>query len=85
LLSPAEELRAQFQLPHALAQQNFWRELHRMQETGIFGMLGPVHRDFGFAKKYPLGTLSIDPDLLKAKWVLTHPAFSIEADEETKP
>lgn len=85
LLSPAEELKPQFQLPHVLAQQNFWRELHRMQQSGIFGMLGPVHRDFGFAKKYPLATLSIDPDLLKAKWAMTHPAFSIEAEEETKP
>jgi hypothetical protein len=84
LLSPAEELRPQFELPHVLAQQNFWRELHRIQQTGIFGMLGPVQRDFGFAKKYPLATLSIDPDLLKAKWALTHPAFSIETEEETK-
>jgi len=85
LLSPAEELKSQFQLPHVLAQQNFWREFHRMQETGVFGMLGPVHRDFGFAKKYPLATLPIDPDLLKTKWALTHPAFAIEAEEETKP
>lgn len=84
LLSPAEELKMQFQLSHVLAQENFWLELHRMQETGVFGMLGPVHRDFGFAKKYPLATLPIDPDLLKAKWALTHPAFAIEAEEESK-
>jgi PD-(D/E)XK nuclease superfamily protein len=84
LLSPAEELDSQFRLPHVLAQKNFWRELYRMQESGVFGMLGPVHSDFGFVRKYPLATLSIDPDLLKTKWALTHPAFSLEIEEESK-
>lgn len=84
LLSPAEELKRQFELRDVLAQKDFWRELHRMQESGVFGMLGPVHRDFGFVRKYPLATLSIDPELLKTKWALTHPAFSIPAEEEAK-
>ncbi|HVI81374.1 MAG TPA: PD-(D/E)XK nuclease family protein [Chthoniobacterales bacterium] len=84
LLSPAEQLEAQFQLTHVLAQEDFWREMHRMQETGVFGMLGPVHSDFGFVRKYPLATLPIDPDLLKTKWILTHPAFSLDAEEEMK-
>jgi len=84
LLSPAEQLEPQFQLKHVLAQKDFWGELHRMQESGVFGMLGPVHRDFGSAKKYPLATLPIDPDLLKTKWTMTHPAFSLELKEETK-
>src|SRR2546430_1835113 len=61
LLSPAEELKSQFELRHVLAQTEFWRELHRMQETGGFGMVGPVQSDFGFVRKYPLATLSIDP------------------------
>ena len=82
LLSPADELKSQFQLHHVLAQKSFWRELHRMQESGVFGMLGPVHSDFGFARTYPLATLSIDPDLLKTKWALTHPAFSVQVAEE---
>jgi hypothetical protein len=84
LLSPAEELEPQFQLTHVLAQKDFWRELHRMQESGVFGMLGPVHGDFGFVRKYPLATLPIDPDLLKTKWTMTHPAFALESKEETK-
>ena len=84
LLSPAEELEPQFQLTHVLAQKDFWRELHRMQESGVFGMLGPVHSDFGFVRKYPLATLPIDPDLLKTKWTMTHPAFALENKEETK-
>ena len=84
LLSPAEELESQFQLPHVFAQKEFWRELHQMQKRGVFGMLGPVHRDFGFVRKYPLATLSIDPDLLKAKWIMTHPAFSLAVEEGSK-
>jgi hypothetical protein len=84
LLSPAEELEPQFQLSDVLAQRDFWRELHRMQETGVFGMLGPVHTDFGFVRKYPLATLPIDTDLLGQKWALTHPAFALENEEEAK-
>jgi hypothetical protein len=55
-----------------------------MQETGIFGMLGPVHADFGYVWKYPLATLPIDPDLLQEKWSLTHRAFSVKDEEEAK-
>lgn len=84
LLSPAEQLESQFHLSDVLAQKDFWHEIHRMQEMGVFGMLGPVHRDFGFVRKYPLATVSIDPDLLKTKWALTHPAFSVEAREEAQ-
>jgi hypothetical protein len=84
LLSPAEELEPQFYLADVLAQKDFWSELHRMQETGMFGMLGPVHTDFGFVRKYPLATLPIDKDLLEAKWALTHPGFVLEEQEETK-
>jgi PD-(D/E)XK nuclease superfamily len=83
LLSPAEQLEPQFRLADVLAQKDFWRELHRIQETGVFGMLGPIHADFGFACKYPLATLPVDTDLLKEKWALTHPAFALE-EEETK-
>ena len=84
LLSPAEELEPQFDLDAVLAQADFWMELHRMQETGVFGMLGPVHADFGFIAQYPLGTLPIDIDLLEEKWALTHPAFMLEKEEKTK-
>jgi PD-(D/E)XK nuclease superfamily len=81
LLSPAEQLEPQFHLADVLTQKDFWSELHRMQETGVFGMLGPVHTDFGFVRNYPLATLPIDTDLLKAKWALTHPAFVLEEEE----
>jgi PD-(D/E)XK nuclease superfamily protein len=84
LLSPAEQLEPQFHLADLLAQKDFWKELHRMQETGVFGMLGPIHADFGFVAKYPLATLPIDTDLLKDKWALTHPAFVLEEEEQAK-
>jgi hypothetical protein len=84
LLSPAEQLEAQFHLADVLAQNDFWSELRRMQETGVFGMLGPVHADFGFVRSYPLATLPIDIDLLKEKWALTHPAFVLEEEEKVK-
>ena len=83
LLSPAEELAPQFDLDAVLAQKDFWMELYRMQETGLFGMLGPVHADFGFVAQYPLATLPIELDLLEEKWALTHPAFMPEKEEKT--
>jgi PD-(D/E)XK nuclease superfamily len=84
LLSPAEDLEKQFALADVLAQNDFWLELHRMQQSGVFGMLGPVHADFGFVRKYPLATLPIDTDLLENKWKLTHPAFAVDDEEESK-
>jgi len=84
LLSPAEDFEPQFHLADVLAQKDFWLELHRMQESGVFGMLGPVHADFGYVRKYPLATLPIDLDLLQEKWALTHRAFSVEDEEEMK-
>ena len=76
LLSPAGDLEPQFNLTDTLAQKDFWRELHRMQQSGVFGMRGVVHSDFGFSRAYSLATLPIDPDLLEEKWTLTHPAFA---------
>jgi hypothetical protein len=84
LLSPTEQLEPQFDLDAVLAQNDFWIELHRMQETGVFGMLGAVHADFGFVPQYPLATLPIDTDLLEEKWALAHPAFAPEKEEGTK-
>jgi len=84
LLSPAEELQPQFDLDAVLAQKDFWTELHRMQQTGVFGMLGLVHADFGFVPRYPLATLPIDVDVLQEKWALTHPAFAPEKENKIK-
>ena len=81
LLASIGEMEAQFDLEDALAQKEFWRALHRMQESGVFGMLGPVHNTFGYGRTYPLATLPIDPELLREKWTLTHPALRTETEE----
>jgi hypothetical protein len=84
LLTPAGDLEPQFQLEDVLAQEGFWRELHRMQETGMFGMLAEVRSEFGFSPPYPLATLGVDFDLLKEKWRATHPAFAIIENGEVE-
>jgi hypothetical protein len=81
LLAAREEMEPQFQLEDALAQKEFWHALHEMQESGVFGMLGLVHNSFGFGPAYPLATLPIDPERLREKWALTHPALVTETEE----
>jgi PD-(D/E)XK nuclease superfamily len=83
LLGLADELEPQFRLTDALSQKDFWQELYRMQETGVFGMLGPVHADYGFAHDYPLATLAIDEELLKQKWAITHPALAVDLEDDS--
>jgi hypothetical protein len=84
LLGLADELRPQFDLDHAIAQKELWRELHRMQESGAFGMIGAVHNEYGFVRAYPLATLPIDPEVLQEKWTMTHPAFATEPEENSE-
>ena len=85
LLAPAGELEPQFDLADALAQKDFWRELHRMQETGVFGMLGEPRPEYGLTQPYPLATLGIDLNLLKEKWQTSHPAFAITENGAAVP
>jgi hypothetical protein len=51
-----------------------------MQQTGVFGMHGPLRSAFRFTDDYPFATLAIDPDILEQRWELTHPA--LVRDEE---
>jgi hypothetical protein len=57
-----------------------FRELARMQATGIFGMKGPLRSAFTFTKDYPLATLSIDPEIVEERWELTHPDLALEEE-----
>jgi RecB family exonuclease len=61
-------------------QQRLWRGLHRMQESGVFGMRGKLRDEFAFGGDYPLATLAIDETLLDEKWALTHPEFGEEEE-----
>jgi hypothetical protein len=68
-------------LDDIVAQNEIWREIARMQDTGIFGMLGELRSEFTFTGIYPLATLEIDKDLLKQKWERTHPPFADPTNE----
>ena len=84
LLSPLTELeRPQLALGDLAAHSDFWSELHKMQETGIFGLRGPIRSEFTFTADYPLATLPIDREFLQEKWTLTHPAFEEEEDDRS--
>jgi len=83
LLGLADELESQFTLADAVAQKDFWRALYRMQESGVFGIHGKIHADYGFAHEYPLATLGIDQELLKQKWAITHPALTLELEDDS--
>ena len=58
-----------------------FRELARMQTTGIFGIKGSLRGAFNFTKDYPIATLAIDPDIIDERWELTHP--DLVAEEES--
>jgi PD-(D/E)XK nuclease superfamily len=85
LLSPLTELEwPQLQLGDLTQQhQDFWHELYRMQETGIFGLRGLIRSEFSINADYPLATLPIDREFLQEKWTLTHPAFAEDEDDQS--
>jgi hypothetical protein len=84
LLSPRTDLeRPQLALVDLEAHSDFWGELHRMQETGIFGLRGPIRSEFSFAADYPLAMLPIDMEFLHEKWSVTHPPFADEEDNRS--
>jgi hypothetical protein len=84
ILSLRSELdRPQVAIADLAADSDFWNELYRMQETGIFGLRGLIRNEFGFNPDYPLATLPIDKEFLDEKWVLTHPAFTDDEDDRS--
>jgi hypothetical protein len=84
ILSLRTELdRPQLEITALAADSDFWTELYRMQETGIFGLRGLIRNEFGFNPDYPLATLLIDKEFLDEKWVLTHPAFADDEDDRS--
>jgi hypothetical protein len=84
ILSLRTELeRPQLAMVDLAADSDFWTELYRMQETGIFGLRGLIRNEFGFSPDYPLATLPIDKEFLDEKWVLTHPAFADDEDDRS--
>jgi hypothetical protein len=81
LLSPlVRQLEPQIAGDEFSSEADIFAELARMQQTGIFGMHGPLRAAYRFTDDYPLATLAIDPDILEQRWELTHPA--LVRDEE---
>jgi hypothetical protein len=81
LLSPlVRRLEPQISGDEFSSEADIFAELARMQQTGVFGMHGPLRAAYRFMDDYPLATLAIDPDILEQRWELTHPA--LVRDEE---
>ena len=81
LLSPlVSRLEPQISGDEFSSETDIFAELARMQQTGIFGMHGPLRSAYRFTDDYPLATVAIDSDILEQRWELTHPA--LVRDEE---
>jgi hypothetical protein len=63
------------------AEVDIFQELGRMQQTGVFGMRGPLRSDWSFTRAYPLATLAVENDILEQRWELTHPALAKEEED----
>jgi hypothetical protein len=82
LLTPDETLdEPQLTHEHLTGLGNLWLGLHRMQNTAVFGMHGAIRDEFSFGPDYPLATLEIMPEILDAKWALTHPQLALSPEE----
>jgi hypothetical protein len=82
LLSPlVRRLEPQISSDEFSSERDIFAELARMQQTGIFGMHGPLRSAYRFTDDYPLATLAIDPDILEQRWELTHPALVREEED----
>jgi PD-(D/E)XK nuclease superfamily len=55
-----------------------FRELARMQATGIFGFKGTLRNAYAFTQPYPIATLAIDPEIVDERWEKTHEALVAE-------
>jgi hypothetical protein len=82
LVSPAvKPVVPQLSVEQMDAEADVFRELARMQQTGIFGMYGPLRSAWTFTRAYPLATLPIEQEILDERWELTHPALAKEEED----
>jgi PD-(D/E)XK nuclease superfamily len=59
--------------------RDVFRELARMQATGIFGFKGALRSAYSFTQPYPIAMLAIDPEIVDERWEETHPPLAIES------
>jgi hypothetical protein len=82
LVSPAvKPVVPQLSIDQMDAEADVFRELARIQQTGIFGMYGALRSAWTFTRAYPLATLAIDQEILEDRWELTHPALAKEEED----
>ncbi len=82
ILSPlVRPLEPQLENSDLIAEQEIFLELAHMQQSGVFGMHGPLRGTFRFTDDYPLATIGIDQDTLEQRWENTHPAL-VRDDED---
>jgi hypothetical protein len=82
LVSPAvKPVVPQLAVADMEAEAEIFQELGRMQQTGVFGMRGPLRSNWSFTRAYPLATLAIESDILEQRWELTHPALAREEED----
>ena len=82
LLSPAvKPIAPQLSVGDMDAEADIFQELARMQQTGVFGMRGPLRSAWTFTRDYPLATLAVEHDILEERWELTHPALAQDEEE----
>ena len=63
------------------AEVEIFQELGRTQQTGVFGLRGPLRSPWTFSREYPLAALAVDTDILEQRWELTHPALAREEED----
>ncbi len=82
LLSPAvKPVAPQLSVEQMDAEADIFRELARMQQTGVFGLYGMLRSPWAFARQYPLATLAVEQEILEQRWELTHPALAKEEED----
>ena len=75
-IAPAAEL--QLALEDLEKCRPAFRELARIQATGIFGFKGPLRSAYSFTQPYPIATLAVDSEIVDERWEATHPDLVVE-------
>lgn len=83
LLSPrVRPLSKQLRAADIFAESDIFIELARMQQTGTFGMFGPLRSAWRFLDDYPFATIGVELDIVDQRWQQTHPALAREEEED---
>jgi hypothetical protein len=79
LVSPTQpKAEPQLALDDFAECRDAFRELARMQATGVFGFKGLLRSAYTFTRPYPIATLAVDPEIVDERWEQTHPALAVE-------